>query len=72
MTTPTTMKERFEEKKKDFMAVKMGDWWATDEDSIFSFIQSEIDLAVEKREKEVFEWAKIKVDSFFKELLNNK
>lgn len=55
MTTPTTMEERFEEKKKDFIAVKKGEWWSSDEDFILSFIQSEIDLAKEEERKEIVE-----------------
>lgn len=49
MTTPTTMRERFELRYKNLIQATTPEL----KEELLSFIQSEIDLAVEKREKEI-------------------
>lgn len=50
MNLSTIIKEAenlFDEMKKDFLAVQQGEWWATDEDYIKSFLTEQIKLAYE-------------------------
>lgn len=55
MTTPTTMQERFDERFPHKIAEVVDDFGSSVKQDFRAFIQSEINLAVEKREKEIVE-----------------
>lgn len=48
MTNKEEMLKRFDKIKKDFIVVKHNEWWASDENFILDFIESEIDLVTEE------------------------
>lgn len=72
MTTPTTMQERFDERFPHKIAEVVDDFGSSVKQDFRAFIQSEIELAVKKRDKEIVEWARTKKDKLIMKWENDK